>query len=1029
MSVLDEQEHRVYDPDTGRPVTRPDLLAQERHAVDTDGDGGFYHQDDGRPSRQHGEEHAGGDAAKDSFYKMDKAHKEEEARNTFRNRMRARLGNSSGSKAKYLLAGGIGATLIILVLLAFFLFSLFGSLKVIHFATVLRSAGLARFTLQMQKQYDRTLFDAATLTDSSTGKASKELGDRSMLQKMLGINPQKRLAQLGQEDFLKFEFESSKSWNKITNKNTFKGVEINGEAIRLDDLAQAKYGKDYAKLSRGQTRDINKAFRDKVRTGLSDRLSLEGLSYRSSVYAGIRQLAGIRMIKWPEKNKAEQGMTDAKALEDDVQKTADAVDNGEQAPSSGIKEVQDQADEVKQKVADASKKGQNVSNIRAKSADIAGSAKKVSTGALLATGACIVHDLNNSFQEASKNTELKADRLGHDALTAGDQIKQGDVNATAVGAEATRWGSADKSALYKQQTGEGGYSDADMTQLSTIPDIRGPVGAFKTMIQVSDSIIKSTGGPLSINSLPFIGNKATDLECDVVLHPLTQYGIAGGELVAAVASAGIEEGFLQAAKTALSGGIQLAAGVGIGDLLGRLIDSAVHSYAGTDYSGYDNNEKLYNESYVGVDSLGQYGNRQVTFGKPITAAEASSQQQEAMAATVAMNKERPFMQRYFAIDNPNSLLGNVAAAVPTNANGVSSYAQRGLASIGSLFSSPQLLLQRLGSIFLPHTMAAANQMATGANFGVDESGWTADENAKLDNDPNFSNAANTTYVEGGGMDNYNNLMNKYSRCYTYERQSEKPSECTEAYLSTGEALHWRAYMAEICSASSLAGNVLDAPTNADLINNCTEAPTGGTAAPTTATANANIDMAHLYDPSNNVACAPGTENLGVVGGSFSGMHNGKPVIIRLCRIPGFKCSCAQSMTKYTEGNPGLLGTDKGTGPNGAIDSKGDVAVNSRVSGAWLALFTKAKADGVTMQSNSAFRTNAYQQSLCPCDGRTVARPGYSNHQMGLALDLAGAGYAFINYGDRYHDWMKANAAQFGLKQYPVESWHWSPTGN
>jgi len=50
----------------------------------------------------------------------------------------------------------------------------------------------------------------------------------------------------------------------------------------------------------------------------------------------------------------------------------------------------------------------------------------------------------------------------------------------------------------------------------------------------------------------------------------------------------------------------------------------------------------------------------------------------------------------------------------------------------------------------------------------------------------------------------------------------------------------------------------------------------------------------------------------------------------------------------------------------------------------------------------------------------VARPGYSNHQSGDAIDL-----------NRAHDkgktdaWLKANAAKFGFyRDVPSELWHW-----
>ena len=92
------------------------------------------------------------------------------------------------------------------------------------------------------------------------------------------------------------------------------------------------------------------------------------------------------------------------------------------------------------------------------------------------------------------------------------------------------------------------------------------------------------------------------------------------------------------------------------------------------------------------------------------------------------------------------------------------------------------------------------------------------------------------------------------------------------------------------------------------------------------------------------------------------------------------------------------------------------------------MFNAAKANSVTFQSISSFRTMAYQQSLCPCDGSRVAEPGYSNHQMGLAIDWAYNGQT-IGCGGPAWNWLKANASKFGYKPYSLECWHWSPTGN
>ncbi len=85
----------------------------------------------------------------------------------------------------------------------------------------------------------------------------------------------------------------------------------------------------------------------------------------------------------------------------------------------------------------------------------------------------------------------------------------------------------------------------------------------------------------------------------------------------------------------------------------------------------------------------------------------------------------------------------------------------------------------------------------------------------------------------------------------------------------------------------------------------------------------------------------------------------------------------------------------------------------------------AARDGVRIQIVSGFRTMAEQTYFYNCylskrcnNGNLAARPGYSNHQNGLALDLNTRGAGVAN-------WLNRNGARFGFKRtVPSELWHW-----
>lgn len=93
--------------------------------------------------------------------------------------------------------------------------------------------------------------------------------------------------------------------------------------------------------------------------------------------------------------------------------------------------------------------------------------------------------------------------------------------------------------------------------------------------------------------------------------------------------------------------------------------------------------------------------------------------------------------------------------------------------------------------------------------------------------------------------------------------------------------------------------------------------------------------------------------------------------------------------------------------------------------AFLKMQQAAHAAGVGLTINSGFRTmeeqqyfwNCYQTGKCN-NGNLAARPGYSNHQNGRALDLTTSG------------WLAKNAGRFGFKRtVPSEDWHYEYFGD
>lgn len=90
--------------------------------------------------------------------------------------------------------------------------------------------------------------------------------------------------------------------------------------------------------------------------------------------------------------------------------------------------------------------------------------------------------------------------------------------------------------------------------------------------------------------------------------------------------------------------------------------------------------------------------------------------------------------------------------------------------------------------------------------------------------------------------------------------------------------------------------------------------------------------------------------------------------------------------------------------------------------AFLQMKRAAEEAGFTVKINSSFRSMDSQTYLYNLylegKGNLAAKPGYSNHQSGIALD--------INiYSREFYNWLNQNAIKFGfIRTVASENWHW-----
>lgn len=119
-------------------------------------------------------------------------------------------------------------------------------------------------------------------------------------------------------------------------------------------------------------------------------------------------------------------------------------------------------------------------------------------------------------------------------------------------------------------------------------------------------------------------------------------------------------------------------------------------------------------------------------------------------------------------------------------------------------------------------------------------------------------------------------------------------------------------------------------------------------------------------------------------------------------------------TAYSGGSPRKI----------TVVTIGGKPVSKPTGHAFLKMQAAAHAAGVKLSLTSGFRTNSEQSYLYNCykskrcnNGNLAARPGYSNHQNGLALDLSTS------------TWLARNASKYGfVRTVPKEAWHYEYRG-
>lgn len=111
------------------------------------------------------------------------------------------------------------------------------------------------------------------------------------------------------------------------------------------------------------------------------------------------------------------------------------------------------------------------------------------------------------------------------------------------------------------------------------------------------------------------------------------------------------------------------------------------------------------------------------------------------------------------------------------------------------------------------------------------------------------------------------------------------------------------------------------------------------------------------------------------------------------------------------------------------DISGGGQLRSDAAASWNRLYAKAQSAGQLLVVDTAFRSMEEQSDLYAKfragTGATAATPGYSNHQGGVAIDVA----VQSSTSSPSYRWLAANAPSHGWTNVgasfsPPEFWHW-----
>lgn len=738
----------------------------------------------------------------------------------------SRLKGSGLLRRRTLALVGVPAAAIALFLV--FLMLIAGALKLPQVAQNIETYEFARVATQFAQNASRTTDEALALESTSDSTYSKLKDRftqgytdvrNSTWGRLDAYRPDKVLATLGDENGLQLQYKAS----GITGRKILTGATLNGvdyEVKQVNNIAKWVPGLNRVLETKNATSFLAKS---DFLSAVNQQMKNDGIGtvIRGKVADNIIKEAGGSRVGWVlskfkgltsdqdaqiEASVQEYNATEAGNTAADNAATAEvkAADSG--AQSATQKEVNDwkpstTSGSTSSDLAETINSGIDKPAEAAANAALSGSLLKTTLGIVdplyaVFTPICIVYDGSVVHSQPTIDNQTNQQQNAFDQIAAeAAQQQNGDTTATDTGAlqTAIKGTNAELGDITKSQAyirASGGTVDT-----TSIPSAEaGASGSF-------DYTLYDAIGISNSSTVGKIADYITGNTCSALTNTATAAGIGAANILLAIVTFGGSEAGEEAAgqgavafartfvndavsnifskqvtndgvKTIERGALNRAfrfafkQGITIGGTFGlaELAHLIVAARAGQENNGLAQGHDLVDTADSGANIESGKLQQHMLFGRPLDSAEVSQADTGARQYVGSLNASKGFAQRYFAIDNANSLISHMAF-------GLSSVVHGSIASSFMRISAALLKpLGSLGTLFHLSGVAAATPSPITQHYGNVQFGWSDSENRLINSDGSYKTLENQRVLDSyPGVEDQ--IAQKYAKCFGYKYDS------------------------------------------------------------------------------------------------------------------------------------------------------------------------------------------------------------------------------------------------------------------